>query len=126
MSINRERPVAGDRLSLDAIHDLLRAPFRRYTLYCLYFYSNPVRLPDVAEQVVEWEHGMPGEELLDERLYAYNDLYHSHVPKLADANVVAYSQSEDMVELAHNAAQLRPYLEQAAETDLDANDVSML
>lgn len=67
-----------------------------------------------------------GEKLLNERLRTYNELYHSHVPKLVDADVVAYSQSEDMVELARNAAQLRPYLERAAEADLDEYDRSPL
>lgn len=124
--MNGERPDADDRLSPDVIHDLLTARRRRYTLYCLSLYANPMWLPDVAEQVAEWEHDAPGDDLLDERLRTYNDLYHTHVPKLADADVVAYSQSEDMVELARNAAQLRPHLERAAEADLDANDTTLL
>lgn len=124
--MNSERPDVDDRLSLDHIHDLLTARRRRYTLYCLYLHANPMRLPDVAEQVAEWEHGVSGEERLDERLRTYDELYHTHVPKLDDANVVAYSQSEDTVELARNIAQLQPYLERAAGTDLDATDTSKL
>lgn len=124
--MNSKQPVADDRLSPSVIHDLLTVRCRRYTLYCLYLRANPVRLPDVAEQVAEWEHGVSGDELLDERLRTYNELYHTHVPKLADVNVVAYSQSEDMVELARNAAQLRPYLKRIAETDLNANGTPLL
>lgn len=111
-------------LPLETVHDLLAARRRRYTLYCLYMYATPIGLPDVAEQVTMWEHGVPSRELLDERLRTYNDLYHNHVPKLADADVVAYSQDEDVLDLARNAAQLRPYLEQAADRDLEGIDLS--
>lgn len=111
-------------LPLETVHDLLTARRRRYTLYCLYLYATPMGLPDVAEQVTMWEHGVPNGELLDERLRTYNDLYHTHVPKLADADVVAYSQDEDVLELARNAAQLRPYLERAADRDLEGTNLS--
>lgn len=126
MRTNGERRTTADRLSVGTIHDLLAKRRRRYTLYCLYLFANPMRLPDVADQVTEWEHGKPGGELLDERLRTYTDLYHSHVPKLAAADVVAYSQPEDMIELAHNAAHLRPYLEREAEADLNATDTDLL
>jgi hypothetical protein len=126
--MRRERAdvEADRRLPLDVIHDLLAARRRRYVLYCLYLYANPMRLPDVAEQVIEWEHGRPSDELLDERLRAYNDLYHTHVPKLVEFDVVGYSQSEDMLELDRNVARLRPYLESAAEVDLPADGPSSL
>lgn len=112
------RPI-DEKLPLDTIHHLLSAHRRRYSLYCLYLYENPVRLPDMAEQVTKWEQS---ELNLEDRLRTYNDLYHCHIPKLADAAVVAYCQDEDTVELAENAAQLRPNLEQAAETDLKGMD----
>lgn len=111
-------------LPLETVHDLLAARRRRYTLYCLYMYATPMGLPDVAEQVTMWEHGVSSGELLDERLRTYNDLYHSHVPKLADADVIVYSQEEDVLDLARNAAQLRPYLERAADRDLEGTDLS--
>lgn len=113
------RPVE-DNLSIDTIHHLLSARRRRYVLYYLYLYENPVRLPDVADRVTEWERNDPD---LEDRLHAYNELYHAHIPKLADAAVVIYYQKDDMIELAQNAAQLRPHLEQAAEADLDAMDI---
>lgn len=113
-------------LPLDIVHDLLAERHRRYVLYCLYLYANPMRLPDIAELVTQWEHGAPGGELLDERLRTYNELYHTHIPELADSGVVAYSQSEDMLELDRNAVWLRPYLERASEIDLPADEPSPL
>lgn len=126
MRTNGDRQTTADRLSIETIHDLLAQRRRRYVLYCLYLFANPMQLPDVADQVTEWEHGNPDGELLDERLRTYTNLYHSHVPQLAAADVVAYSQTEDMIELAHNAAHLRPYLEREAEADLHATDTNLL
>jgi hypothetical protein len=81
-----------------------------------------MQLPDVADQIAEWEYGSPAHNLTEEALDAYTSLYHSHIPKLADADVVAYDQSEDMVELARNASLLRPHLEQTVKTDLETTD----
>lgn len=126
MSLDSEDSREDDELPLELVYDLLSARRRRYVLYCLHLYANPVRLPHIAEQVVEWEHGAPWDELLDERLHAYNDLYHNHVPKLDEAGVVEYSQTEDSVELTARAARLRPYLDRAVEEDLETADVSSL
>lgn len=111
-------------LSPDRIHQLLSVRRRRYVLYYLYKYANPVRLPDLAEYVTEktQEESFQPED----RLQTYMSLYHCDIPKLAESAVVSYSQEEDMVELAAHAAQLRPYLEQTAETDLSITDDPLL
>ncbi|WP_424005258.1 DUF7344 domain-containing protein (plasmid) [Haloarcula salina] len=118
--------MTDSELSLDTIHELIASRRRRYTLYCLYLYANPMRLADVAGRATEWEHGTPASEFLDERLAMYTSLVHIHVPKLAAADVIAYDRSDEMLELDRNAAQLRPYLERAAEIDLDETDISPL
>jgi hypothetical protein len=125
MSTEPVQNTTDDRLSLDTILNLLAARRRRYVLYSLYLYANPMRLPDVAEQVTEWEHDVPGDELLEERLRTYNHLYHTHIPKLASADVVAYSQAEDMIELGRNAVHLRPHLERTADEDLEMESLSI-
>ncbi|MFB6223971.1 MAG: hypothetical protein ABEH86_09930 [Haloarcula sp.] len=125
MSLEQDVTMTEEPLPFDKIHSLLSARHRRYTLYCLYLYTNPIYLPDVAGQIAEWKHGRPEDELLDERLDIYISLYHNHIPKLADAGVVSYSQDEDMVELGCNAQQIRPHLEQAAEKDLAPSDMSL-
>jgi hypothetical protein len=113
------RPTA-EKLSIDTVYRLLAARRRRYALYCLYRYENPVRLPDVADHITEWE--TTDAQLPEESMRTYNDLYHCHIPKLADAAIVSYYQSGDVVSLDRNAVQLRPYLEQAAEMDLTTID----
>lgn len=128
MSMVTDPPDQGrGMVSRETAKELLGSRLRRYSLYCLYLYANPVGLPDVADQVTEWVTGTPGEENLDERLRLYMELYHTHVPALADAGVVEYSQEEDLVELGENAPQLRPYLEQTIALDSDRiDDVSTL
>lgn len=127
----RRRATEGHRVtdtdpSLDEIHELIASRRRRYTLYCLYLYANPMRLSDVAGRIAEWEHGAPAADSLDERLAIYTSLFHVHVPKLSEADVVAYDRSDEMIELDRNAARLRPYLERAAEVDLEETDISPL
>jgi hypothetical protein len=109
-----------EKLPIDTVHNLLASRRRRYTLYCLYRYENPVRLPDVADQITAWETIDPPH--FESSLQTYKDLYHCHIPKLTEAGIVSYCQPEDVVTLAKNAPQLRPYLEQAAETDLSNID----
>lgn len=107
-------------MTIDAIYRLLSARYRRYTVYYLYRYGDASRLPLIADQIASWEtteHPLP-----EDSLQIYNSLYHCHIPKLAEAGIVSYSQSEDVVTLAENASQLRPYLEQAAELELTTID----
>lgn len=121
VTMSKARTGDADKtLPNDQIHQLLSARRRRYVLYYLYRYENPVRLPDIAAQIVKWE---PQEgDLVDERSQTHLALYHNHIPKLADEGIVEYDQEEEMVELGENATHLRPYLEHTAETDLDMTD----
>lgn len=77
-------------------------------LYCLFQFDTPMMLPTIADRVTELEYGAPAETLLDERLCVYMSLYHDHIPLLAEASVVEYSQENDTVDLAENASAIRP------------------
>ena len=80
---------------------------RRYALYCLFQFATPMTLPTIADRVTELEYGVPAETLLDERLCVYMSLYYDHIPLLAEAGVVEYSQGDDTVDLAENASAIR-------------------
>lgn len=112
--------MSGDR-SIDDVYPALATRRRRYLLYCLHVYANPVTLADAAERITRWERDDPADELLDARLQVYMSLYHDHVPELADAGLVAYSQEEDMVELTDRATRIREALERTAERDLGSD-----
>lgn len=103
---------------------LLTHPRRRYVLYCLDRYSTPVKLADVAEQVLVWERGDRPDDYFRERLQAYNDLYHEHLPALWEAGLVTYDQSDDMVgpgpDLEGVRRELARYLSAELDDVLDA------
>jgi hypothetical protein len=106
--------------SLDEIHTLLKSRRRRYVLYCLHRYANPLTMLDLADRVTDLECETATEERLEKRLRVHLSLYHTHIPTLAAADVVVYSPDENMVELGPTAAKLRPHLERAVESDLNA------
>lgn len=80
---------------------------------------------DVAEQIVEWEYDEPIADVPEQPKRTYSVLYHSHLPRLVDADVVSVCGSDDILEVGENAAQLRPYLEWAIETDLADKGLSI-
>ena len=87
---------------------------RRYALYCLFRFTTPMTLPTLADRVTELEYGAPAESLLDERLCVYMSLYHDHIPPLAEAGIVEYSQEGDTVDLAENASAVRAQVKRKA------------
>lgn len=87
-----------------AIIDPIEAhQLRIFGMYCLFTYENPVSLPRVADQVTEWIYDRPPEEIFEERLAVYMELYHDHVPALEAADLVAYHQEDDAIELTTHA-----------------------
>jgi len=119
---NPREATESEALSVDRQLSLLSSRFRRYLLYTLSMYPTPVSLPEIADAVTALEHGTPPEEHLDERLEIYTSLYHNHVPRLADAGVVRYDQSDDTVDLGPNAADMVPLLERTITHDRPAEN----
>lgn len=112
----------GKPLSDEVVDGLLANQRRRYLLYCLFRYTNPVTLNRVAECVTVWELHVPAEDLPKERLQVYMSLYHTHLPICKAVGVVTHAQAGNMVELTPTATQLKPYLKRAVEDDLAPTD----
>lgn len=90
-------------------HDLLSSGRRRHTLDCLTDHGS-MALSDLADEVASREYEdtlsqVPGDAVLK----IYVSMYHTHVPKLATADVVSYDQEQDLVTPAGNAAPLREF-----------------
>jgi len=119
--MNTKQTEIPDSLPLDDRLSLLSSHYRRYLLYGLSQYTTPVSLAVLTDTVTEFEHGTPAEQHRDERLKIYTALYHNHLPRLVDAGVVQYDQSEDMVDIGPNAPALVPLLEETMEHDLSAS-----
>ena len=105
-----DRPV-----SLDAVFDLLAA-FRRRTAYRTLVSHGDLSLPDLADEVAVAERDRPLPEIdPDAVLQVYLSLYHTHVPKLADAGLVEYDQEADFVALTDDGRALEPVVEDLCE-----------
>lgn len=91
----------------EVLFDVLSDARRRFVLACLQEYATPMALGDVADELATWEHDaeitdIPAEEVRS----IYVSLYHLHVPKMADAGLVEYSQERDAVALAEDNDEL--------------------
>lgn len=98
-------------LSADTVFELLAARRRRYLLESLAEHGYSLTLADLADEVAARETGahiteIPEGDVLD----IYLSLYHTHLPKLEAAKVVAYDQDNDLVGRGRNAVVLEGVL----------------
>jgi len=86
-------------IGLDSLFDALGNFRRRCTLAALLAHGD-LPLADLADEVTVEERGRPLSSVdADTVLEVYLSLYHTHVPKLSDAGLVAYDQQRDLVAL---------------------------
>jgi hypothetical protein len=111
-----------ESLTVDERFELLSARYRRYLLYSLSYFTTPVALARVADKVTELANGEPADELPDERLEIYMQLYHTHLPRLVEAGVVQFNQTDDTVEFGPNASQLVPLLRRLVDEEFPGGD----
>lgn len=101
MSVRTNRDVMAtlDSSRLTETFDLLTHPHRRYVLYYLTRESEAVDVATLAASLVEWD----GDHARTDRLTRIENvtagLYHTHLPKLADAGVIAFGPNMDSIEL---------------------------
>lgn len=85
-------------ISADTVYELLADRRRRYLLECLAEHGYSLTLADLADEVAAREHDCHIADVPEEVvLRIYLTLYHQHVPKLHEAEVVRYHQDRDMV-----------------------------
>lgn len=96
------------------IYECLSRWRRRYVLHRLHNAGQPLALADVAEDVAEMEVETQSE--LDDEFVknVYMSLYHAHIPKLADADLVEYHQERDEVKLIEYPIELESMVESRA------------
>lgn len=78
--------------------DLLTHPHRRYLLYYLTDQPDVVNIETLATTIAKWDGDHTGTEQTEYREILYS-LYHTHLPKLADAGVISFGPNRDSVEL---------------------------
>ncbi|WP_135828637.1 DUF7344 domain-containing protein [Halorussus halobius] len=106
-------------LPTDRAFDLLGDATRRRTVAALRAADGAVALDDLVDDVVERvSDGTPGDVPSDRRERVAASLHHCHLPKLDDADVVAYDPTENRVAVTPDADELAPFLD-AIETGVE-------
>lgn len=90
-------------LESDFVFTMLAHPRRRYVCYRLVERSE-WSLDTLATRIAAWEADVPADAVADEaEEEVYVSLYHSHVPKLVDADVVTFDADAETITPAENA-----------------------
>lgn len=98
-----------DEASLTELYDALADDRRRTMLSILTGRSTPVDVTTLARTVAARETGMAVDDVADETAERVEHaLYHVHLPKLADADVVSYDRDRSTVELANDGVRELP------------------
>ena len=99
-------------LEMEYVFESLAHPRRRYVVYSL-LSSTEWTLPELATKLVAWERDVAEEAVTDfDRDEMFTSLYHAHVPKLVDHDIVTYRNGEEGVIVADvNAVQVLAALE---------------
>lgn len=83
---------------LSAALRVLANPRRRHTLRVVREHGEEMALPDVADEVAVREHDCPLPEVSAETVSdIYISIYHDHLPRLVDAELLRYDQERDLV-----------------------------
>lgn len=82
---------------IDMVFDILGTSRRRDVVRYLESNPEPVAIGELADYIAAQEYGKTVEEVTsNERKRVYVSLYQSHLPKMADADVIAYEQGESI------------------------------
>ena len=83
---------------IDEAFSLLASQRRRLLLEVMASYGEELTLPDAAEEVAVRETGRKVTQLsAQEVANVYISLYHDHLPRLVDADLLSYDQERDLV-----------------------------
>ncbi|MBV0922838.1 hypothetical protein KTS45_01370 [Halomicroarcula limicola] len=107
-------------LELDHVYKALAHPRRRYLCYTL-LEDAEWSLSDLATKIAAWEQdARTGDVTERQRERVYVSLYHAHVPKLVEDNIVTFDEAGERISVATNAKQVLSALE-GMGASLDAN-----
>lgn len=89
------------------VYGLLASSRRQRLLFALGSQEDGVAIADVARDIAECEHGLPFQELSQEEVEkVYLNLYHSHIPKLVNADVISCDSEQQTVALTEQGIQI--------------------
>lgn len=85
--------------SLTETFELLASPYRRYVLYYLTSEVDRVDIETLAGALTAWDRGQAAPGLSDSEVAVETALYHTHLPKLAEAGIVRFDRDSGVIEL---------------------------
>lgn len=104
---------------LNSVFTALSHPRRIYLIHALVNGTGGTMLPDLSTEIASQELDKPIEEVtVGERKRIHLSLYHSHLPKLADLDVIEYDDREDVVR-PKDVSQVKAVLD-GTDAQLDA------
>lgn len=113
-SLPADEPM--ETLPLDVIFEVLKNERRRLVLEHLRRAEGSVTIGDLAEHIAAYENDITRAELnAQQRKRVYIGLYQCHLPKMDDADAVAFNQDRGIVELGESAPTLFEYLDSDSE-----------
>ncbi|MDG5760820.1 hypothetical protein QA600_15900 [Natronococcus sp. A-GB1] len=109
--------VGGQRSSVDESLSLLSSRRRRDVLYCL-SETEVASIESLATSIAAREVSVPAERVSpDDRERLLIDLYHTHLPKLADRGLIEYDQRSGTVRWSTVGDELETLLERCYELE---------
>jgi hypothetical protein len=107
-----ESTEASADLSKGEVFDVLRNQRRRFVLQYLKRNDEAVELGELATQVAAWEYETSCENVsAEQRKRVYTTLQQTHLPRLADANIVHYDAEDGVISATDRATDIAIYLE---------------
>ena len=100
-------------LELQPTFEAIAHPRRRYLVYTL-LEDTVWSLDDLATKLAAWETDTPEVDIATlTRQEMYTSLYHTHVPKLVDLDVIKFDADTETITPDHHAKQVLVVLEGA-------------
>lgn len=96
-------------MSVDSAFEVLSHRYRRYAMVYLVRHTPPVHLSQLASYIANTTTDGASHEETEQ---VYIELYHHHIPKLEDLDVIEFDRDQREVELATDPDLIEEYLEQ--------------
>lgn len=98
-------------MTREDVFSLLSNRRRRYVLYSLRSEDGATTIGDLATRIAAWEAGVaPAAVESRRRKVVYNSLQQSHLPRLAENDLVVYDREGGAVELTARGTRVGDYL----------------
>jgi len=100
-----------ESLTPDGVFELLSNHRRRMVLYHLRTNDGSAEMQELATRIASMENDVPADELTSQqRKRVYVSLYQTHLPKMAEMNIVDYDKESGIVRLAARADDVDEFL----------------